>query len=89
MKPKTLPLVFQAELVKVNIRFLRPPAPVYYKAGWINQVLRLQGGQHILPGSVVPVVPSVFEFNPDRPSQIRFKPVDYLFPCVILFYRLQ
>ena len=84
---KVLPLVFQSELVRVDIRFLSNPAPVYYRAGWINQVWKLQGRQHLRSGLVVPVAPSVFKFEADRPYQIRFKPVQYLFPCVVTIYR--
>lgn len=84
---KILPVVFQSNLIKVNFRFLTKNSPVYYKAGWINQVVRVQGGQHLLPGMIVPVQPSIFKFDAGLPSQIRFNPVDYLFDCVILFYR--
>jgi hypothetical protein len=85
---KILPLVFQSELVRVEFKFLTRPAPVYYRAGWINQVWRLQGKQHLRPGLVVPVAPSVFKFDADRAYQIRFNPVQYLFPCIVTFYRL-
>ena len=85
---KILPLVFQAELVRVECRFLTNPAPVYYRAGWINQIWKIQGKQHLRPGRVVPVAPSVFDFSTDRAYQIRFSPVVYLFPCIVTFYRL-
>ncbi len=84
---KILPLIFQSELVRVEFKFLTRPAPVYYRAGWINQVWRLQGRQHLRPGLVVPVAPSVFKFEAERGYQVRFKPVQYLFPCVVTFYR--
>ncbi len=84
---KILPLVFQAELVRVEFKFLTYPPPTYYRAGWINQVWKIQGRQHLRPGHVVPMVPSVFRFEAERPYQVRFSPVQYLFPCVVTFYR--
>ncbi len=82
-----LPLVFQSQLVRVNIKFLTFPTPIYYRAGWINQVWKIQGRPHLCPGQLVPVAPAVFKFDAERAYQIRFKPVQYLFPCVVTFYR--
>lgn len=82
-----LPIPLTAEWVRVEVVILTFPRPDWYRAGWINQVLVIQGKPHLQPGLIVPLAPSVFRFENVSSYQVRFKPVPYLPVSMVKFYR--
>lgn len=83
----TIPLFLSAEWVRVEITILTFPRPTWYRAGWMNQVLLAGGRPHLKQGLTVPLAPSIFRFEPVGNYQLRFKPVPYLPPAIVKFYR--
>ncbi len=82
-----IPIFLSVEWVRIEVIVLTFPRPTWYRAGWINQTFSIQGKPHIRPGLVVPLAPSIFQFAFDSSYQVRFKPVPYLPPAIVKFYR--
>lgn len=84
----TIPVLLSAEWVRVEIIPLTFPRPTWYKGGWINPVLMAGSTRNLLPSRVCTLVePSIHHVDLAHPYLIRFKPVLYLPPAIIRFYR--
>jgi hypothetical protein len=86
-KAAIIPITLSAEFVRIEITILTYPRPTWYRAGWINQAYIIGGQPKLMPGLVVPLAPSIFEFSANYLYQVRFKPVIYLPPAIVKFYR--
>ncbi|QQE65731.1 hypothetical protein GFS31_24190 [Leptolyngbya sp. BL0902] len=87
--PRTLPMVLQAEYIRVEVSFLKRPEPDWYRAGWLNQVAQFGTKRLLLPSQVVPLeAPSGLRMDTARPYRIRFAPVPWLPGARVSFWRL-
>lgn len=82
-----LPTKLSSEWLRIEIIVLAEPRPRWYKAGWINQVLSVQGLPYLRGSEIVPLAPSIFKFENQSTYQVRFQPVFYLPNCIVKFYR--
>lgn len=79
-----IPIPLSAEWVRVEIIPLTFPRPKWYRGGWVNPVVQ----NNLLPSRVCTLVqPSIHHIDLALPYQIRFKPVVYLPPSIVRFYR--
>lgn len=85
----TIPIPLSAEWVRVEIIPLTFPRPKWYRGGWINPVITTGGKPSLLPSRVCTLVePSIHHIAlVGQTYQIRFKPVAYLPPALVRFYR--
>lgn len=82
-----LPIPLRAEFVRVEISLLAFPRPTWYQAGWLARSIVAEGKPVVFPSVVCPLIPSVFSFDEVGVYYLRFKPVPYLPPAIISFYR--
>lgn len=82
-----LPIPLTAQFIRVEISLFVFPRPTWYQAGWIARSIRAEGKPLLLPSQVCPLLPSVFPFDDVGVYYLRFKPVPYLPPCLITFWR--
>lgn len=83
-----IPIPLGAEWIRVEISPLVFPRPTWYRGGWINPVLQVGSKRNLLPSRTCTLVePSIHHIELDHPYQIRFKPVPYLPPALVRFYR--
>lgn len=83
-----IPVPVSAEWVRVEIIPLTFPRPTWYRGGWLNPVITTGGKPNLLPSRTCTLVsPSLHQIDLAHPYQIRFKPVVYLPPALVRFYR--
>lgn len=82
-----IPIPIKSPWVRIELTILTFPPPTWYQAGWLNQTYVYQGKPYIAPGVLVPLAPSVYQFDTEHLYQVRFNPVPYLPPAIVTFYR--
>lgn len=87
-KATVIPLPLSAEWIRVEISPLVFPRPTWYRGGWLNPVLQVGTKRNLLPSRLCTLVePSIHHIALEHPYLIRFKPVEYLPPALVRFYR--
>lgn len=82
-----IPIPLSAEWIRVEI-IPTFPRPKWYRGGWLNPVIITGGKANLLPSRTCTLVePSIHHIALGHPYQIRFKPVVYLPPSLVRFYR--
>lgn len=82
-----VPTLLNSQFIRIEIRFIKPVKIDWYKAGYLTQIVEFSGKQNTYISKVCPLEDSLIEIDNQFPYKVQFKPVPYLPPCRVIFYR--